>query len=63
METSITSETVSQQTICGDIGSLNLKITNDMESKLTKNKDQTEIEQTQENLIKARDVYFKYFPS
>ena len=39
---------VSQQTICGDIESLNLEITNDMESKLTQNKDKTEIDQTWE---------------
>ena len=54
---------VSQQTICGDIESLNLEITDDMESRLTQNKDQIEIEQTWENLVKARDIYFKYFPS
>ena len=63
METSITSERVSQQTICGDPESLNLEITNDTESKQTQSKDQMEIEQTQKNLIKARDAYFKYFPS
>ena len=46
METSITSKMVSQQTICGDIESLNIEITSDTESKLTQNKDQMEIEQT-----------------
>ena len=35
METSITSEMVSQQTICGDPESLSLEITNDTEPKLT----------------------------
>ena len=35
METSITSKTVSRQTVCGDTEGLNLEITNDMESKLT----------------------------
>ena len=63
METSITSKTVSQQTICGDIYSLNLEITNDTESKLTQNKGQMEIELTRKNLVKAINVYFKYFPS
>ena len=63
METSITSKMVSQQTICGDIESLNLGITYDTESILTQNKDQMDIEQTWENLVKARYVYFKYFPS
>ena len=43
METSITSKMVSQQTICGDIESLNLEITNETESKLTQNKDQMKI--------------------
>ena len=54
---------VSQQTICADPESLNLEITNDTESKLTQSKDQMEIEQTQKNLLQAREVYFKYFPS
>ena len=39
METSITSETVSQQTICGDTESLNIEITNDMQYNLTQSKD------------------------
>ena len=63
MEASITSKMVSQEAICGDIESLNQEITNDVESKLTQNKDQMEIEQTLENLVKARNVYFKYFSS
>ena len=57
METSITSEMVSQQTICGDIESINLEITNDKESKLTQNKDQMEIEQTWENLKGKRCLF------
>ena len=63
METSITSKMVSQPTICGDPESLNLETTNDTEPKLKQSKDQMEIEQTQKNLMKAREVYFKYFSS
>ena len=63
METSITNKMVSQQTICGNPESLNLEITNNTESKLTHSKDQIEIEQTWKNLMKARNIYFKYFPS
>ena len=55
MEMSITSETISQQTICGDNEGLNLN--NDMED----SKEQTELERMQNNLKKAREVYFKYF--
>ena len=61
METSITSETVSQQTICGDLESLSPEITNDTESKLTQTKDQTEIEQTQKNLMQAREFILHTF--
>ena len=61
METSITSETIPQQTICGD--SENIEIVNDMEPKLTQSKDQMEIEQTRKNLLQALKVYFKYFSS
>ena len=61
METSITSETISQQTICGDLE--NIEIVNDMEPKLTQSKDQMEIEQTRKNLIHAWKFYFKYFSS
>ena len=50
METSITSKTVSQQTICGDAESLSIEITNDMESNLTQSKEKMEIEQTKDNL-------------
>ena len=57
METSITSEMISQQTICGD--NEGLELTNDMEY----SKEQTEFEKTQNNLKRAREVYFKYFPS
>ena len=60
METSITSETVSQQIICGGPESLNLEIT---EPKLAQSKEKMEIEQTKNNLIQAWEVYFKYFPS
>ena len=60
METSITSETVSQQTICGDLESLNLEIT---EPKLAQSKEKMKIKQTESNLMQTREVYFKYFPS
>ena len=60
METSITSETVLQQTICGDPEGLNLEIT---EPKLAQSKEKIKIEQTKSNLMWAREVYFKYFPS
>ena len=63
METSITSQMVSEQTICGNPESLNLETSNDTEPKLTQSKDQMEIEQTWKNLMKAREVYFKYFSS
>ena len=55
MEMSITSEMISQQTICGDNEGLNLN--NNMES----SKEQTKLERMQNNLKKAREVYFKYF--
>ena len=61
METSITSETVSPQTICGDPE--NIEIANDTESKLTQSKEQMEIEQTRKNLMQAQEVYFKYLSS
>ena len=63
METSITSKTVSQQTICRDPESLNIVITCDTECNLTQNKEKTELEQTKDNLQQAEEVYFKYFPS
>ena len=55
METSITSETISQQTICGDNEGLNV----DRET----NKEPIKFEQKQNQLSKAREIYFKYFPS
>ena len=63
METSITSEMVSQQTICGDPESLNIEIPPDTECNLTQSKEKMELEQTKDNLKQAREVYFKYFPS
>ena len=61
METSNTSETVSQQTICGDPEKI--EIDNDTEPKLTQSKEQTETEQTRKNLMNAWEVYFKYLSS
>ena len=55
METSITSETISQQTICRDNEGLNANVEN--------NKEPIKLEQMQNNLNKAREIYFKYFPS
>ena len=63
METSITSEMVSQQTIIGDNESLDIEVTNDTQFNLNHSKEQTELEQTKNNLKQAREVYFKYFPS
>ena len=60
METSITSELISQQTICGDNESLEL--TNDMKYNPNHGKEKTELEKTQNNLKWVREVYFKYFP-
>ena len=48
---------ISQQTICGHNESLEL--TNDMEY----SKEQTELKKMRSNLKRAREVYFKYFPS
>ena len=62
METSITSKTVSQQTICGDTESLNIEITSDMECNLTQSKEKREIEKTKNKLVRARGIYFKCFP-
>ena len=55
METSITSGTISQQTICGDNEGLNLS------NNKKNSKEQTKLERMQNNLKKAREVYFKYF--
>ena len=57
----MTSETISQQAICGE--SENIEIVNDTEPKLTQNKEQIEIEQTRKNLVNAWEVYFKYLSS
>ena len=57
---SITSEMISQQTICGENESLEL--TNDTEYNLNYSKEKTELEKTQNNLKWVREVYFKYFP-
>ena len=61
METSNTSEMVSQQSICADPE--NIEIANDTEPKLTQSKEQMEIEQTRKNIIQAQEVYFKYLSS
>ena len=53
MEMSITSETISQQTICRDNEGLNA----DMET----TKGPIKFEQKQNQLNKAREIYFKYF--
>ena len=55
METSITSETISQQTICGDNEGYNDSVDN--------SKEQTKLEKMRNNLNKAREIYFKYFLS
>ena len=55
METSITSEIISQQTICGDNEGLDA----DMET----NKESIKFEWKQNKLSKAREIYFKYFSS
>ena len=66
METSITSETISQQTLCGEPEHLSkdhklIEIVNDNESKQAQSKEQmTEIEQIRKNLITAWKVYFNY---
>ena len=61
METSITNETISQQTTCGEPE--NIEITNDTKPKLTQSKEQTGIDQTRKNLINAWEVNFKYLSS
>ena len=64
METSITSEMISQQTICGEPENPNQDhegIDNDNELKQAQSKEQmTEIEQTRKNLTHAREVCFNY---
>ena len=61
MEKPITSETISQQTICGDLN--NIEIANDTEPKLIQSMEQVEIEQMRINLKNARELYFKYSSS
>ena len=77
METSITSEMISQQTICGEPEKPNkdckfIEIAkkipqtshNDNELNQAQSKEHiTEIEQTRKNLINAREVYFNYLSS
>ena len=55
MKMSITSETISQQAICGDNEGLNADVKN--------NKELIKFEQKQNKLSKAREIYFKYFSS
>ena len=55
METSITSKTISQQTICWD----NKGLDADMDT----NKEPIKFEQKRNLLSKAREIYFKYFSS
>ena len=60
METSITNETISQQTICGEPEYPN----KDRELDQAQSKEYiNEIEQTRKNLIHAREVYFNYLSS
>ena len=53
METSITSETISQHTMCK----------NNEGSYTEADKEQIKLEQKQNQLSKAREIYFKYFSS
>ena len=57
METSITSEMISQQTICKDNEDLNLN------TNMDNSKEQTKFDKMQNNMKKAREIYFKYFSS
>ena len=59
METSITSETISQQTICGDLN--NIEIANDTEPKLTQSREQMEIKKTRINVKNAREYTLNTF--
>ena len=77
METSIISEMILQQTICGETEGYNkdcefLEIAkkvphasnNDNEcDKTNSNEEITEIEQSRKNLIQAKEVYFSYIQS
>ena len=55
METSITSETISQQTICGDNKGL--------DAGMETNKKPIKFEQKKNQLSKAREIFFKDFLS
>ena len=55
MKTPITNETISQQIFSGDNEGLNADVEN--------NKEPITFEQKQNKLSKAREIYFKYFPS
>ena len=55
MEMSITGETISQQNICGDNEGYNDSVDN--------SKEQIKLEKMQNNLNKAREIYFRYFSS
>ena len=69
MEKSITSEMISQQTLCGEPEPPNedhktIEIANDSELKKTQSEEHiTENEQTRKYLIHTRKVYFKYLSS
>ena len=52
---SVTSEMISQQTICGDNEGLNLN------TDIDNSKEQTELERMQNNLKKVGEIHFKYF--
>ena len=56
---SITSEMISQKTICGDNESLEL--TNNMEYNLNYSKEKTQLEKTQKKLKQARKVFLNTF--
>ena len=77
METSITSEMILQQTMCGDIErpdkdqvfleiakEISRESNHDNPLDMTQsNEEITEIEQTRKHLIKAKEVYFNYLQS
>ena len=69
MGTSIISEMISQQTVCGDPENPNqdckfIEIANDTEPKQTQSKEQMiEIAQIRKNLMQAWKAYFKYLSS
>ena len=74
METSITSETILQQTICGELDKPNkdheyieiarqVPQTSHNDNQPQSKEHITEIEQTRKNLIHAREAHFKYLSS